>query len=338
MFNFARTCVFDTSATPAIIYFEIFVIATVVILPFIFSAFRKNILKKFLIISLGVLIFEVFTSPMWNNFHMGSWAYMYKDVSWILTLGWSVMILSIVELVDHFLPKLKEYKKTVLSLVLLLPIVIFFESLLVYIGIRSYSPEVLRVVGDNFIPFFNIPWHTFYYVPVFVLLIIGFYKYFNFILENRALIPVNKSRLLRNGIFAFFSVILFEIMIEPMVINQGFPKFLNFYQDVNLLMSLIWVLLIWFITTIVDKYFVQTGLVIKFVYYLFGVAIIAIPLEALFINLGFRVYGESAVSNFSGFTAPLLNVPAEVVFAIPFYFALIIGLLRYLETVSDNNL
>jgi hypothetical protein len=338
MFDSCRNCLFDTTVTPAVIYFEIFVVFSVGLLLILLSVFRKNIIKKFFIISIGVLIFEVFTSPMWHNYHLGGWAYMYKDVSWILTIGWSIMILSVVEIIDYLFSNKKEYFRTFLSVLVLLPIVIFFESLIIFIGVRSYSPEVMEIIAGHTIPYMNVPWHILYYVPVFIILIIGFYKYFRFLIDKITLIPVNKSKLVRNGLFAFFAVILFEIMVEPMVINKGFPDFLNIYRDVNLGMSIIWVLIIWFVTTIVDRYFIEKGIVERFFYYLLFIAVVAIPIEALFVWSGVRVYGESASSNFSGVVSPISSTPVEILFAIPFYFALVIGLLRYLEAVSDNNL
>ena len=53
---------------------------------------------------------------------------------------------------------------------------------------------------------------------------------------------------------------------------------------------------------------------------------------------GYRVYGESAAANFTGYKLVLLDVPVEVAVAIPFYAALIIAFVRYWETVMDNEL
>ena len=228
---------------------------------------------------------------------------------------------------------------TRISKILLLTLIaVIFESLVIDIGIRTYSPEVLSVVNNHFIPTLGVPWHALYYIPVFLSLIIGFYKYFSFAIDKKPLAPVNKSKLFRNFLIALVGVFLFELMIEPMVQNVNFPSWSYIYRDVSFIMSGIWVLLIWMATTLIDKYSLREGVVEKFLGYIGIVAVIALPLEAWFINHGFRIYLQSAVTNFSGFTLPYFGIPVEVMFGIPFYFALIIGFLRYWESIFDNKL
>ncbi len=65
--------------------------------------------------------------------------------------------------------------------------------------------------------------------------------------------------------------------------------------------------------------------------YLAVVGVIVLPIEAWFINNGFRLYGPSAVANFSGFNTAITNVPVEVAFAIPLYLALVIAFTKYWE-------
>jgi hypothetical protein len=60
--------------------------------------------------------------------------------------------------------------------------------------------------------------------------------------------------------------------------------------------------------------------------------------ESWLIVNGYRVYGPSAVNNFTGFVTPITNVPVEVAFAIPCYMALIIAFIRYWEIILDNRL
>src|SRR3989337_3475234 len=82
-------CNFDKTPTLPIISFELFVIIGTIIALFVLSKISKKVLLRYFIITIGVLIFEIFTAPMWNNFKLGWWAYVYKDVTWILTIGWS---------------------------------------------------------------------------------------------------------------------------------------------------------------------------------------------------------------------------------------------------------
>ena len=36
---------------------------------------RDRLPARFALMALGVLFFELFTAPMWNNAHLGRWAY-----------------------------------------------------------------------------------------------------------------------------------------------------------------------------------------------------------------------------------------------------------------------
>ena len=68
------------------------------------------------------------------------------------------------------------------------------------------------------------------------------------------------------------------------------------------------------------------------------ISAMALPIESWLIINGFRVYGESAVANFSGFTTPVSGVAVEVAFAVPCYMALVVAFIRFWEIVMDNEL
>lgn len=331
-------CNFDKTITAPIAVFEILVlIASVFILYYLWRK-DKNVFKKYLVLAGGIFIFEFFTTTMWNNFHMGAWAYVYRDVSWILTIGWSTMIILAVHIINSLFPKLKAWGKFFLYLLLLTTVTIFFETLLVNMGIRSYGPEALAVINGHFIPLLNIPWQIFYYVPVFLSLVIGFYQYFSFSIDKKPLVPVNKSKLFRNFVIVFIGSLLFEVMVEPMIQNVGFPTWSYIYRDITIIFTLSYVLIIWIATTLIDKYFTHLHIAERFVGYLAVVALFTLPGESWLLHNGFRVYGQSAVENFSGINLPFLNLPVEIVFALPLFFALIIGFSRYWETILDNRL
>ena len=94
-------CDFDKVASLPIILFEVFVLVGSVGALFVLGKLTNHVLKRFFVVLAGVLIFEVFTSPMWLNYKLGPWAYIYQDVSWVLGVGWSALILTIVTAVDH---------------------------------------------------------------------------------------------------------------------------------------------------------------------------------------------------------------------------------------------
>jgi hypothetical protein len=316
------------------IIFELAVIAGTILAFFLLSKFKKNFLKHYFVVMIGVAIFEIFTAPMWHNSHLGNWAYIYKDVSWVLNIGWSSLILSVVIFTDSFFKKISAWKRFFVYLVILTPVIFLLETLVTNIGIRTYSPEVLHALSG--ISLIGTPIEGFYYFPVFIALVIGFYKYWSFMLDKVPVVPLKNVPLFKKLILTFIGVFLFELMIEPMVTNAKLPSWSYIYRDISFIMSGLWILIIWASTSIVDHFFIHFNLTRRFILYLAISALIATPLEALLIDNGYRIYGPTATSNFSGVKSIIFNVPIEVIFAIPMYLALIIGFIRYWEIITKN--
>jgi len=185
-------CGFDKTPTSAILFFEGVVLAAVGLGLGFLSRIQTRILPRFLVMAVGVFIFELFTAPMWHNHRLGVWAYVNRDVSWILTIGWSILFLSVVEVVDKLLPSWREWRRFILYLVVLTLLVLPLEVWVVGLGVRSYAPEVLEALVGGFVA--GVPVELFYYVPVFAGLVIGFYKYWGFVLEDALLVPVKQIR------------------------------------------------------------------------------------------------------------------------------------------------
>jgi len=174
--------------------FEILVILLSIIILSILQKYDKKSMKRYILIAIGVLIFELFTQPLWNNRGLDFWAYIYHDVSWILTLGWSSIIILSMFIVDKYV-RIKETKKFFLYLLISGIFSIFAEALVLYLGIRQYSPEIYAVMSKIYIPILNVPIETLYYIPVFIALIIGFARYFemSFKKELKVLDNLTKS-------------------------------------------------------------------------------------------------------------------------------------------------
>jgi hypothetical protein len=62
---------------------------------------------------------------------------------------------------------------------------------------------------------FGVPVEVLYYVPVFTTLAIAFYKYWSFVIDDDALVPVKKRKWLRAIVLAFAGVFMFEVLVEP---------------------------------------------------------------------------------------------------------------------------
>ncbi len=330
-------CNFDKTPTLPILLFELLVIGGAIAAYFLLSRLKDRIGLRLIIVAIGVFIFELFTAPMWHNFKLGWWAYLYRDVSWILTVGWSVLILSVVLLVDQKWPNRPEWQRFLIYMGSLMGLVTLLELIVVNLGIRSYSPEVIESTISVFIAGVPIV-DVLYYTPVFTGLVVGFYKYWSFYIDQELLVPVKKRHWWRGLLIAFIGVFLFEVMVEPMVRNENLPQWSYIYRDVSILMTGLWILVVWLATNVVEKLLIHISTLPKFLLTLLLTGAMALPIEAWFIIQGHRVYGQSAVANFTGFLTPITHIPVEVAFAIPCYMALVIAFIRYWETLLDNRL
>jgi len=141
------TCAVDRAATPEGVLFQLMVLAGSGAGLALLSRRVDRLAPRLGVMALGVLIFELFTVPMWHNAHLGRWAYLYREVSWVLTLGWSVLFLLVVELGDRLLPRWRAWRRFGLALLLITLGALPVELLLVQLGVRSYAPDVLEVLG-----------------------------------------------------------------------------------------------------------------------------------------------------------------------------------------------
>ena len=80
--------------------FELSVIVISIAFLLLTHKLYKSIWKKYGIIFCGVLLFEYFTQALWINKGLEAWSYLYLDVNWLITLGWSTIIIVCMTLVN----------------------------------------------------------------------------------------------------------------------------------------------------------------------------------------------------------------------------------------------
>ena len=328
-------CNFEKAATPATLGFQLFVFAAVAVSAVLLPKMLNRVWLRFLLMSVGVLLFELFTGPMWHNYRLGEWAYVYHDVSWILTIGWTALILGVVTICDRLLSSWYEWKRFPVYLGVLTVIGFLLEILVVNIGIRGYAPQTLAMLSG--VQIAGVPIEALYYIPVFMSLVICFYKYWSFILvDQRPLIPLKHRNWGRSFLLAFLGIFLFEVMIEPMVKNEQFPTWSYIFHDITVVLTGLFILIVGLVAAIIGKFFSHYPTPIRFFIALGLASAIALPTEAWFINHGYRIYQENVTHQYLGYTLPLLNVPIELLFGVLLYMTLVIVFIRYWETILDN--
>ena len=330
------TCTFAKASNPTIVAFELVVLAVTIACFLLLPKLKNKIGWRFLAIAVGVLLFELFTGPMWHNYRLGIWAYVYRDVSWILTLGWTSLILAVVTAIDKLLPHWKEWKRFLLYLFVLTLFAFPLEILVVNIGIRGYAPEVLAALSG--VQAFSVPIEALYYIPVFMGLVISFYKYWSFEIDKQPLIPLKKRKWFRSFLLALLAVFLFEVMVEPMARNEKFPAWSYLFHDISFFTIGAWILMIGAAAAIVGKFFSHYSTPARLLVAVSIASALMLPLEVWMLRQGNRIYVQSVLHEYTGHKIPLLDIPVEVAIAIPFYATLIIVFIRYWETAIDNKL
>jgi len=145
----------------------------------------RNVTRKFLILFFSIILFEFMSEPMWNNSGFQSWAYIWQDITWIITLGWVGIFMFTFLIVDYAFRKTSETRKFWIYLLFLEAIVVPIESVLVISGVRGYAPILADTFSGYLIPFTVVPIEAIYAVPLFTSLIICFYKYANYLFDSK---------------------------------------------------------------------------------------------------------------------------------------------------------
>jgi hypothetical protein len=320
-----------------ILLFEVGVIVAGILTYRFLAARIEHVRGHLLLIALGMFLVEFFTGPMWTNQHLGPWAYVYSDVSWILTIGWTVLISLSIYVVERVLRAKEPWKRYVLFLLIITPVTIMCDGLVRGLGIRESSPETAAAAGSAMFPIIDVPVAGLYYVPVVMTLVYSFCKHWLPAIEPGAA-TAGRLPFLNRLLLTTVAVVLFEIVVEPMATNQNFPAWSYVFHDITVIMTGLWVLIVTVSTLAVDRFLRTTDVRLKFAAYLTLITLIAAPIEAWFIQNGYRVYGPSATADFIGLRTVILDLPIEVLAAIPLYLSLVISFVRYWDGSVDRSL
>ena len=157
--------------------FELVVILVSIILYYCLKKIGyKNVGKRFIFLFIGIFLFEIMAEPMWINKGLDSWAYVYGNVSWILTLGWLDIFLVSMLIVDKLCNKTAEKVKFWWYLVVVTIITTPIESWLLNSGLRAYDSALTTTFSGILIPLTSVPIEIMLAVPIIAALVIPFYK------------------------------------------------------------------------------------------------------------------------------------------------------------------
>jgi hypothetical protein len=166
--------------------YQVFIIAlTIGLWIFMKKKGYKNVTRKFILLFIGVLLFEFMTEPMWVISSLWSWTFIFRDISFILTLNWINAIMISILIVDYAFYDLPEKRRFWMYLLFVTGIMLPLEIFLNNVGILGHATELLaRTAGIN-IPLSSIPIEAIFVLPIFGTLIITFYKYTNYLMDQK---------------------------------------------------------------------------------------------------------------------------------------------------------
>ena len=157
--------------------FEI-VIMLLTIIAIIYSRLQnKNLLKRYFLVLIGVIIFDFATQIAWLTNNLHPFTFIGPNFNWLISITWTNLIFYIMYIVDK-LSHSKEAKRFFIYLSSFAIGGILLEEILIRLSIRSYGPEVIDLLTGVHIPLLISPIEVLYYIPVFMALILGFVRYF----------------------------------------------------------------------------------------------------------------------------------------------------------------
>jgi FlaA1/EpsC-like NDP-sugar epimerase len=162
--------------------YELTVIVLTVISLLIIKRFDEKVFRNFLIIFIGILLLQYFTQALWLTVGLSKWSYLYQGVNWIITLGRATMVIVSLALVDYFFPKLSQQARFGMYFIPILITGVIGEAISAARGTIQYHPELLNAFSGVTI-LGKVPIEALYYIPVFMLLIVSFAKYWQLVLD-----------------------------------------------------------------------------------------------------------------------------------------------------------
>ncbi len=182
-------------------------------------------LWRFFALAFWVFCFEWLTGALWNNAHLGKYAYIHNDISWILMFTWTILIF-----LGKFVYDKKIHNKTLLKEFLF---VVFWSSILVAIvilllkdiGVFSYSSATLPLITSSILIYWR-PLEAILYIPVFIFTVYSFYKYWELTMYDKNLFSNYTISAKKDIFISIVAISLIWYLMHPLLETSLLASFL----------------------------------------------------------------------------------------------------------------
>lgn len=300
------------------------------------SKIKKQMWMRLIVAFIGVACFELITWSLRKIEHLWTRAYWYTDVSRVLTILWTIVIVTATTIVDTQHPKRTKVQQFFATLGITTILWLIIERFLRTTTIISYSPEAIERISWYI---GALPFEAFYYIPVFMTLCICFYKYRELQIDwnySKSTFKINHRR---DILLWFIGVLSFQILIDPMIIHQNLPSRSYIFHNVNILICIGWLVVLTITNTIIGKRFQKFDLSIRFSYALAISTLLGLGYLGILINTNVLVFSQSIMTTYSqmSFIIPGIKVVSVIAFSTPMFLALIICFVRYWKYTLDQK-
>jgi len=277
-------------------YFEIYILLFFWLFLYIF--FKKYDIKNLIFIIFWVFLYKFLTiSIFWNT--NSEYINLYNpSISTINIFTWILLVAEVglwIYLANYIIEKNKTNKKSLINKNNFFIITVLFSYILIVINeiiirllnLRFYNSELEKLL--SWYNFLKIPLESYIYMLVTTILILWIYDYLEKIFKNKK-IQETKESLIKYFYISFFWMLLLEILVHPIFQISWLPKITYIYQDINILLTIVWAT--WFSISIyfIDKIFSKFNFKITKIEYIMIILSILFVINLIVFSLLFNLW------------------------------------------------
>lgn len=320
---------FSPALTSAAIVFEVFVGLLTLLIVLYGTTHYRFFLWRFFALVFGVFCFEWLTGAIWNISWLGSYAYIYGDISWVMTLAWSSILFGIKFMHDTLVKNknlLKEFLYIVLwgSILLGLLIIILKDA-----WIFSYSKTMQETLSTAPM-IFGRPLESLLYIPTFIFTVYSFYKYWELAMYDKRLFSDYTIHPGKDILVAWVIVCLIWYLMHPLLeMTLG-------WTILMIIGYIAWLIIVsYIINSIRDYPLFQRNIWGVFLFSVWGVWLLNSMIGLWFVGISESVKDTYAVETFQ---IPWLNITDVEFIGVILFSCLLIAVIKYFKIVTTNRL